>query len=739
MTANGITKESSLRCEHDDPQHIFTTNCPLSVLVESSATAHFDLHDDNVNSLIDHESLHTEVVNSFFDYDVSNRRLYDDLNNQDDDRHFSTFRANRDQADIRRADRRERERKNASAGAQREQRPRRPGWPTQWRAARRRRTVARTGLVDPVDQRAATRRSALPFGSTLSRQHHRVDRSRTLPTAALLDQLHRRRSMATQSSAVGRFASGPLHGGALALYFVLLPYVISTRWTLAAHQTNGQVIRGLLCVLGLFWILFVLQLLRNVVLVRRGEEPTHGGSAWLAGLIVTVLSFLALSHAPVTTKTPVPVTVTASVRTHAPAPGGLPISALPTVGALPFALVAKRRSDELRYSNLVTTDEEIDNDIALLRGANAPLLSRLRTLKGAARDGVLAAKSDLAEVEACESREPLVACVVGHDGATTFISFASEGGRLRIPLHWSSDKLVSELVTIHRSGRLMCSSQVDELVRALATRSLNSTLVLYLGDPIDLDDALRACCVTIERVEHEAMLANLIREPSDSPANAVRGEIRVELLRAEPSVQGLIEPFLPTLRRRCVEMVAYLSLHRHEPITGERLRTRVLARGDVDASSRTLANTASSVRRSLGIDVNGPRLQPVTSSGLYQTHGVTSDVEIFHALVTRARQVPEAQRGLLLEEALGLVRGEPLASVLRGFEWFLAEGHSARLQRDGEWASLALYHDCLERDDSERAFWALERGRLLDPYSDELVQALARVPRLREFGGNRSR
>ena len=75
-------------------------------------------------------------------------------------------------------------------------------------------------------------------------------------------------------------------------------------------------------------------------------------------------------------------------------------------------------------------------------------------------------------------------------------------------------------------------------------------------------------------------------------------------------------------------MVAYLALHRHEPVTGERLRTRVLAHADVDASQRTLANTASAVRRSLGVDAEGPRLHPVTSSGLYATHGVSSDVEV---------------------------------------------------------------------------------------------------------------
>jgi hypothetical protein len=186
-------------------------------------------------------------------------------------------------------------------------------------------------------------------------------------------------------------------------------------------------------------------------------------------------------------------------------------------------------------------------------------------------------------------------------------------------------------------------------------------------------------------------------------------------------------------------MVAYLALHRHEPVTGERLRTRVLVHADVEASTRTLANTASAVRRSLGVDAQGPRLHPVTSSGLYATHGLSSDVEVFFTLVARARQLPVADAAPLAHEALLLIKGEPLASTLRGFEWFLAEGHAARLARDGEWAALALHHTSLLRGHYELAFWSLQQGLLIDPYSDALSDALSRVPRLREFGGDRAR
>ena len=202
---------------------------------------------------------------------------------------------------------------------------------------------------------------------------------------------------------------------------------------------------------------------------------------------------------------------------------------------------------------------------------------------------------------------------------------------------------------------------------------------------------------------------------------------------------GLVEPFTPTLRRRCVEMVAYLALHRHEPVTGERLRTRVLTHADVDASQRTLANTASAVRRSLGVDVARSPTPPGHVVGPLRD---PRPLERRRALLYPRRAGPTlrvADAAPLAHEALLLIKGEPLASALRGFEWFLAEGHGARLARDGEWAALALHHTSMQRRNYELAFWALQQGLLIDPYSDALAEALTRVPRLREFGGDGAR
>ncbi len=231
--------------------------------------------------------------------------------------------------------------------------------------------------------------------------------------------------------------------------------------------------------------------------------------------------------------------------------------------------------------------------------------------------------------------------VLSQEKSQTSLAFAREGGALVVDAKQSHDLIASSCVALHR-GRLIFEDTPSTLVRALAVRALRQAMVVYRGNAMELDDELRASCVTLEprslnRSEVAYHFAKT-RTASSSVQNP-SPDVLVEMLRSDPQISGIVEPFVSTLRRRCVEMVAYLALHRSEPVTGDRLRTRVLNYADVDASSRTLANTASAVRKSLGNTHEGPRLHPVSSSGLYKTHGITSDVEAFHTLVARARGV----------------------------------------------------------------------------------------------------
>jgi hypothetical protein len=598
---------------------------------------------------------------------------------------------------------------------------------------RRRRPSRRTRNLDARRQRARRHDTSLPGpigqrsnavrdwreGAVRSNDQSRID-----------DHLAH---VAVSTQPLTRPVATRAQGAALVLYFTLLPYVVVSKWRQASDESSGLFVRAMLVLLALFWLAFLCQVVLNVRRLRRGRRAKGAGSAWLAGLLVALMALMVPSpHAAHE-----PVAISVPYRTTAPkdpSPRHRGPSPFTGLASVPMALMAKRRDDLLREPSDDVTDFDVDESIELLRARDPELIAQLASLAGDARDGVLDVAEHSSSTSVVVQTVPIVACSLGPSATGSLVGFAREGGRLPVRPSWSSDDLERHVVALHE-GRVLFVRSEPELLRALATRTLRQSVVVYLGPASELDDELSACAIAVRPYVDQAV-NSVALTPSPAPhAN----DLRVELLRADPQVAGLVEPFTATLRRRCVEMVAYLALHRHEPVTGERLRTRVLAHADVDASIRTLANTASAVRRSLGVDAHGPRLHPVSSSGLYITHGLSSDVEVFSTLVGRARQLPVADASALAHQALLLIKGEPLASALRGFEWFLAEGHAARLARDGEWAALALHHESMRRGNYELAFWSLQQGMLIDPYSDALSEALSRVPRLREFGGNGSR
>jgi hypothetical protein len=522
-------------------------------------------------------------------------------------------------------------------------------------------------------------------------------------------------------------------GAAMVVYFALLPYVVYSKWRQISHDADADAVRTLLVLLVVFWCASLAQLVLNVRRLRRGRRVSGGASAWLAGLVVAVMALMI----PAVHATHIPAAQSITRRAPEPtAPAPRPGRPRPLggVAGVPLALMAKRRQDLLREES-DPSKFDVDESIELLRSRNPELIARLVGLAGERRDGVLDVTEELFTAPN-SAPSPMVACSLGSSATGTLVGFAQEGGQLPVRPSWSGSDLEHHIVALH-NGRVQFVRSEPELLRALATRSLRQSIVVYLGPADEVDDELDSCTITVRPYVERSGAWEQSAAVAAHPAPQSR-DLRIELLRADPQVVGLVEPFTPTLRRRCIEMAAYLALHRHEPVTGERLRTRVLTHADVDASLRTLANTASAVRRSLGVDALGPRLHPVSSSGLYVTHGLSSDVELFSTLVARARQLPVADASTLAHQALLLIKGEPLASALRGFEWFLAEGHGARLARDGEWAALALHHEALQRGKYELAFWSLQQGLLIDPFSDALSEALSRVPRLREFGGDRA-
>ncbi len=207
----------------------------------------------------------------------------------------------------------------------------------------------------------------------------------------------------------------------------------------------------------------------------------------------------------------------------------------------------------------------------------------------------------------------------------------------------------------------------------------------------------------------------------------------VRLLTAVPRIDGLAVPLDQSRERRAIELLAYLALRGGEPVTGERLRMRVLGTADADAASKTLFNVASSLRRSLGDGPEGPRLPAAGRLGQYTvTADVTCDVVLLAEWLGRARASTDPDERLAwLRCALELIEGEPFATVLSGYDWFLAEGHLTRLQVLCEDAACELVSLALERDLVALATLAVERARLIEPSSEHLSMAAADIAEAR--------
>lgn len=168
-------------------------------------------------------------------------------------------------------------------------------------------------------------------------------------------------------------------------------------------------------------------------------------------------------------------------------------------------------------------------------------------------------------------------------------------------------------------------------------------------------------------------------------------------------------------------------------MTGERLRVRVLGSASSDAASKTLFNVASTLRRALGDGPSGPRLPPAGRLGHYSVRDVACDVTMLAARVERARHCDDPEERMAwLRAALELIESEPFATVLSGYDWFLAEGHLSRLQVVCEDAACELVALALDRGLLALASLALDRARLVDPYAERLAAAAASIEAARQ-------
>ena len=78
--------------------------------------------------------------------------------------------------------------------------------------------------------------------------------------------------VAADARSLKRPLSARVHGIALVLYFLLLPYVVLSKWRHAVGEGHATLVRILLVVLAIFWVGFLCQVVRNVTQLRRGAR-----------------------------------------------------------------------------------------------------------------------------------------------------------------------------------------------------------------------------------------------------------------------------------------------------------------------------------------------------------------------------------------------------------------------------------------------------------------------------------
>lgn len=189
------------------------------------------------------------------------------------------------------------------------------------------------------------------------------------------------------------------------------------------------------------------------------------------------------------------------------------------------------------------------------------------------------------------------------------------------------------------------------------------------------------------------------------------------MLVAIPHVDGWVPP--PTAQeRRMVRLLSYLAMA-GKPVGTGRLRSWALgADQDHPAAPKTVQNTASQLRTSIGSDL----LPEADSYGRYVTSPlITVDALRFSGLVGRAKVAStEDETVRLLGDAFELIEDIPLVDVRSGFSWWDDDGHARQVETAAINAASQMVPLALANGKGDLAQWAVQQARLVAPYAEAL-------------------
>ncbi len=211
-----------------------------------------------------------------------------------------------------------------------------------------------------------------------------------------------------------------------------------------------------------------------------------------------------------------------------------------------------------------------------------------------------------------------------------------------------------------------------------------------------------------------------------SGAGLTPGDLEVRLLTVVPRLDGLRSALPANRARRAIELIAYLAIHHPDPISSDRLRTRVLGSPETDAAAKTLFNTVGAARKALGLAPDGQPYLPNASRHGHYTLSALVTVDVVRAAqvfkLAKAADLPDESLALY-RAAFTLTEGEPFAGSLAGYAWWRSEGHEARFNALTVEAAGRAVRLAIEQDLLDLASWTLEQARLVESFSEVLSRA----------------
>jgi DNA-binding SARP family transcriptional activator/nucleoid-associated protein YgaU len=172
-------------------------------------------------------------------------------------------------------------------------------------------------------------------------------------------------------------------------------------------------------------------------------------------------------------------------------------------------------------------------------------------------------------------------------------------------------------------------------------------------------------------------------------------------------------------RQKGLEALTYLAL-RESAVDREDLEITLFPTGA--NATKTFHNTVSAARRLIGDD-----LFPPSTGGRYElSERVVTDYGLFCDLVARAEDIDDVTRAAaMLQEALGLVRGEPFTGVGRSYGW--VSSHRGMIVAQVVDAAEELAEVRLATGDWRSAEWAARQGLLAFPCDERMYRLLMRT------------